>query len=132
MSASLKPTSSLPPAASLPPSPPTTGVTKPVSEVTLDEGHRLPDVKTLQNAVKLSIVEDKPIMMDYWTGSLDKSVMIGIRNDGQKMLIKNNDEYTSYINKVYRINGTDYIIMTENSIYLVDISIPTKKVSFDA
>lgn len=102
------------------------------SEVTLEEGHRLPDIKTLQNAVKLAIVEDKPVMMDYWTGSLDKSVMIGIREDGQKMLIKNAEEYTSYISKVYRINGTDYIVMTENSIYIVDINIPTKKVSFDA
>ena len=37
------------------------------NEVTLDEGHRLPEIKTLQNAAKLSIVEDRPIMMDYWT-----------------------------------------------------------------
>jgi D-aminopeptidase len=100
-------------------------------EVTLDEGHRLPDVKTLQNAAKLSIVEDKPIMMDYWTSSLDKTVMIGIREDGKKMLIKSTEEYTSYIEKVYRINGKDYIIMTENSLYLVDTGIPSKKVSFD-
>jgi hypothetical protein len=121
--------------ANLPPTPSvpvTNGGVKPTTEVILDEGHRLPDIKTLQNAVKLAIVEDKPVMMDYWTGSLDKSVMIGIREDGQKMLIKNSEEYTSYINKVYRINGTDYIIMTENSIYLVDMQIPTKKVSFDA
>jgi hypothetical protein len=101
------------------------------SEVTLDEGHRLPEVKTLQNASKLSIVEDRPIMMDYWTDSIDKSVMIGIKEDGKKMLIKNPEEYTSYIEKVYRINGKDYIIMTENSIYLVDAEIPSKKVSFD-
>jgi hypothetical protein len=47
------------------------------------------------------------------------------------MLIKNPEEYTSYIEKVYRINGKDYIIMTENSIYLVDAEIPSKKVSFD-
>jgi D-aminopeptidase len=100
-------------------------------EVTLEEGHRLPDVKTLQNAAKLSIVEDKPIMMDYWTSSLDKTVMIGIRDDGKKMLIKSTEEYTSYIEKVYRINGKDYIIMTENSLYIVDTGIPSKKVSFD-
>ena len=91
----------------------------------------MPDVKTLQNAAKLSIVEDKPIMMDYWTSSLDKTVMIGIREDGKKMLIKSTEEYTSYIEKVYRINGKDYIIMTENSLYLVDTGIPSKKVSFD-
>jgi hypothetical protein len=104
----------------------------PSTEVTLDEGHRLPDIKTLQNAAKLSIVEDRPIMMDYWTNSLEKSVMIGIRDDGKKMLIKSTDEYTSYIEKVFRIAGKDYIIMTENSIYIVDMGIPTKRVSFEA
>jgi len=31
------------------------------------DGYRLPEATTLQHAVKLSIVEDKPIMMDYWT-----------------------------------------------------------------
>jgi hypothetical protein len=100
-------------------------------EVTLDEGHRLPEIKTLQNAAKLSIVEDRPIMLDYWTNSIDKSVMIGIKEDGKKMLIKNTEEYTSYIEKIFRINGKDYIIMTENSIYVVDAEIPSKKVSMD-
>ena len=113
-----------------PPVPPsTTSATG--GEVTLDEGHRLPDIKTLQNAAKLSIVEDKPIILDYWVQSIDKSVMIGIREDGKKMLIKSTEEYTSYIEKVYRIAGKDYIIMTENSIYVVDINIPTRKVSID-
>ena len=101
------------------------------NECSLDEGHRLPETKTLQNAAKLSIVEDRPILMDYWTSSIDKTVMIGIREDGKKMLIKNSEEYTSYIEKVFRINGKDYIIMTENSIYLVDGAIPSKRVSFD-
>ena len=108
----------------LPPPPPN-------AEVSLDEGHRLPDIKTLQNAAKLSIVEDKPILLDYWTASLDKTVMIGIREDGKKMLIRNTEEYTSYIEKVYRIAGKDYIIMTENSIYIVDLNIPTRRVSID-
>lgn len=112
--------------ANMPPTPPTAS-----GEVILDEGHRLPDGKTLQNAAKLSIVEDKPIVMDYWVQSIDKSVMIGIREDGKKMLIKSTEEYTSYIEKVYRIAGKDYIIMTENSIYIVDINIPTRKVSID-
>jgi hypothetical protein len=119
----------------LPPAPPTTAT--PITsapgqgEAVLEDGHRLPDIKTLQNAAKLSIVEDRPIIMDYWTQSLDKSVMIGIREDGKKMLIKSTEEYTSYIEKVYRIAGKDYIIMTENSIYVVDINIPTRRVSLD-
>jgi hypothetical protein len=101
-------------------------------EVVLDEGHRLPETKTLQNAAKLAIIEDRPIIMDYWTDSIDKKVNIGIRADGKKMLIKSAEEYTSYIEKVYRINGKDFIIITENSIYLVDAGIASKSVSMDA
>jgi hypothetical protein len=93
--------------------------------------YKLPGDTTLQHASKLSIVEDKPILLDYWTSSLDKAVMIGIREDGKKMLIRNTEEYTSYIEKVYRIAGKDYIIMTENSIYIVDLNIPTRRVSID-
>ena len=39
------------------------------------EEYRLPEVNTLTHATKLAIVEDKPIMMDYWKGSLDKTVV---------------------------------------------------------
>ena len=102
-----------------------------VNEVSLDEGHRLPNDKTLQNAAKLSIVEERPVMMDYWTDSLDKKVMIGVRNDEKKMLIRSEEEYTSYVEKIFRINNKDFIIMTENSIYIVDKDIPTKKISFN-
>jgi len=106
-------------------------VPEPSQEITLETGHRLPDLKTLQNAAKISISQDRPILMDYWSNSIDKTVMIGIRSDNKKMLIKNAEEYTSYIEKVYRINNTDFIILTENSIYLVDANIPHKRVSFD-
>ena len=99
-------------------------------EISLEQGHRLPEVKTLLNAAKLSIVEDRPIMMDYWTNSIDKTVMIGIKDD-KKMLIKNTEEYTSYVENIYRINEKDYIVVTENSIYLVDAKLPVKKVSFE-
>jgi hypothetical protein len=40
--------------------------------------YRLPSNVCLTHAMKLAIVEDKPIMMDYWTASLDKSVIIGV------------------------------------------------------
>lgn len=91
-------------------------------------GYRLPDVTTLQNAVKFSIIEDKPILMDYWTNSLDKTVLIGIKKDGEKLLVKSGEEYTSPIAKIYKI-GREYIIITENSIYIVDVEIPTKGIS---
>ena len=95
---------------------------------TTQSGHRLPENSTLQHAVKLSIVEDKPLMMDYWTHSLDKSVLIGVKENNEKLLVKSEEEYTSPIGKIYKV-GKEYIIMTENSIYLVDVEIPTKRIS---
>jgi len=91
-------------------------------------GCRLPDNTTLQHALKLSIVEDKPIMLDYWTSSLDKTVLIGVKENQEKLLVKSEDEYTSPIAKIYKV-GMEYIIVTENSIYLVDVNIPTKRIS---
>lgn len=95
---------------------------------TTENGYRLPENATLQHAAKLAIVEDKPILMDYWTASLDKSALIGVKADNEKLLVKNDEEYTSPIAKIFKV-GKEYIIMTENSIYLVDVAIPTKRVS---
>jgi hypothetical protein len=92
------------------------------------DGYRLPETTTLQHAVKLSIVEDKPIMMDYWTDSIERTVLIGVKDTQEKLLVKNEEEYTSPISKIYKV-GKEYIIMTENSIYLVDVQIPTKRIS---
>jgi len=92
------------------------------------DGYRLPETNTLQHAVKLSIVEDKPVMMDYWTNSLEKKVLIGVKESQEKLLVKSEDEYTSPISKIYKV-GKEYIIITENSIYIVDVEIPTKKIS---
>jgi hypothetical protein len=91
-------------------------------------GYRLPTDVTLQHACKLAIVEDKPILLDYWTNSLDKKALIGIRENGEKLLVKNEEEYTSPIAKFYK-SGTDFIIITENSIYIVSAEIPTRKIS---
>ena len=96
--------------------------------LTVPNGYRLPENKTLQHAVKLAIVEDKPIMLDYWTNSLDKSVLIGVKENNEKLLVKSEEEYTSPISKIYKVE-TEYIIVTENSIYLVDTGIPTKRIS---
>jgi len=85
------------------------------------------DVEDRHQAVA-GFLEDKPIMMDYWTNSLDKSVLIGVKENQEKLLVKSEEEYTSPISKIYKV-GTDYIIVTENSIYLVDVNIPTKRIS---
>jgi hypothetical protein len=93
---------------------------------------RLPDAITMQNAVKLAISEDKPIMMDYWVNSLEQKVVIGIKNipgqEQERLLVKNEEEYTSPIAKIFKSAG-DYIIMTENSIYVVDNQIKILKIT---
>ena len=43
------------------------------------------------------------------------------------MLVKNSEEYTSHIQKIYK-SGDDYIIMTENSIYIVSGDIQKRKI----
>jgi hypothetical protein len=93
-----------------------------------NENYRLPQGVTLQHCAKLSIVEDKPIMFDYWTSSCDKEVLIGVRDSGEKLLVKSADEYTSPISKIYKVE-TEFIIITENSIYIVSSDIDTKRVS---
>jgi len=90
--------------------------------------YRLPSNTTLQHAAKLSIVNDKPIMLDYWTKSVEKVVLIGVKGDGEKLLVKSEDEYTSPVAKIYKVDG-DYIIETENSLYLVDAAISHKRIS---
>lgn len=95
---------------------------------TTDSGYRLPTQTTLYHAAKIGIVEDKPIMMDYWTHSIDKTVAIGVKDNNEKLLVKSDEEYTSPISKIFKI-GQEYIIQTENSIYLVDLKIPTKRIT---
>lgn len=101
---------------------------QPATAPTTPNGYRLPESTTMQHAAKLAIVEDKPIMFDYWTSSLDKSVIIGVKESQEKLLVKSEEEYTSPISKIYKV-ATEYIIVTENSIYLVDSSIATKRIS---
>ena len=88
----------------------------------------MPSSNTLQHAVKIGVVEDKPILVDYWTSSCDKEVLIGVRENGEKLLVKSEEEYTSPISRIYKVNE-EYIIVTENSIYLVSASIDTKRIS---
>jgi len=102
--------------------------TAPTSAPTQSPSYKLPGDITLQHASKLAIVEDKPIMLDYWTHSLDKKALIGVRETGEKLLVKSEEEYTSPISKFYK-SANDYIVITENSIYIVSADIPTRKIS---
>jgi hypothetical protein len=103
---------------------------KSTAVVAATTGPRLPHAETLSHAIKLSMKEDKPIMMDYWGHSIEKSVLIGVKENKEKLLVKSEEEYTSPIANIYKVGGgLDFIIITENSIYLVDAGIPTKRIS---
>lgn len=100
------------------------------SQVSEENNYRLPSDITLKHAAKLAIVEDKPILLDYWTSSLDKKALIGVRDNQEKILVKSEEEYTSTISKFYKSkSGNEYIIITENSIYIVSSEIPTRRIS---
>ena len=90
--------------------------------------YKLPSNTTLQHVSKLAIIEDKPVMLDYWAGSCDKEVLIGVRESGEKLIVKSEDEYTSPISKIYKV-ATEYIIVTENSIYVISADVDTKRIS---
>lgn len=86
----------------------------------------LPSANVLLRAAQVSIDEDKPIYFDYYRDSLEKKCCIGVQGT-TKYLVKTNDEYTSTIQSVFKCE-TCYIVMTENSLYIVDSSIPIKRV----
>ena len=98
-----------------------------MSEENLQQ-YKLPCSDCLQHCAKLAVVEDKPIMFDYWTDSQEGKCLIGVKDDNEKLLVKSEDEYTSPITKIYKV-GTEYIISTENSLYVVSADIPNKKIS---
>ena len=88
----------------------------------------LPTQKTPMNAAKFAMMDDMPIMLDYWSDSMQNQVFIGIKDNQEKLLVKSEEEYTSNIKKIFKVES-DYIIMTENSIYIVSTTIATRKVS---
>ena len=89
---------------------------------------RMPSDNTFQHAAKIAIAEDKPILLDYWKLSLAKESFIGVKEDDEKLLVKNAEEYTSPVAKIFECDN-EYLIVTENSIYLVDKDLPTKRIS---
>lgn len=107
---------------------PSTNAPTPSSNASSMSNIRLPSDLTSQHASKLAIVEDKPIMLDYWVSSLEKKALIGVRENGEKLLVKSAEEYTSPIAKFYK-SATEYIIITENSIYIVSADIQTRKIT---
>ena len=88
----------------------------------------LPNIDIWDRVTKIALTEDKPIKLDYWLDSLENRVIIGVRENSEKLLVKSEDEYTSPIEKIYKLNDI-YILCTENSIYITKSTIQSKRIS---
>jgi hypothetical protein len=86
----------------------------------------LPPATVLLRAAQISLDDDRPILLDYWTDSRDKKCCIGVK-DNAKYLVKNESEYTSTVQNIFRIDGC-FIVLTENSLYIVSQDIPVRKI----
>ncbi len=88
----------------------------------------LPSVTTLVHAARLAIKEDKPVLFDYFMDTYGGKAFMGEDTDTkEKMLVKSSDEFTSLIQKVYKVQE-DFIVMTENSIYVVSGKIQKRRI----
>jgi hypothetical protein len=96
----------------------------------------LPSDKVRTHAFKLACDRDKAMHMDYYRETRAGSAFLGEDKDTkEKILVKNAEEYTSPVTKMYKVAETadpskfDYIIETENSIYIVSGNIKKKEIS---
>jgi hypothetical protein len=105
--------------------PTSSGPTAPATEV-------LPTPQALMQAAKLAMQQDKPILLDYYADSLVNKAFLGEdKETSEKMLVKSNDEFTSLIQKVYKV-GDEFIVITENSIYLVSAKMQKRRIQAPA
>lgn len=89
----------------------------------------IPSATTLLQAAKISIEQDRPIMLDYFRQTANGTAFLGEDPDTKdKILVKSKEEFTSMIKKLYKA-GDDFIILTENSLYIVSGKIQKRKVN---
>jgi hypothetical protein len=87
----------------------------------------LPPASVLLRAAQLAIDDDKPVYLDYFRDSVEKTCCVGVQPDNTKYLVKSDSEYTSTIQNIFKCE-TCYIVSTENSLYIVSTDIPVKKI----
>ena len=88
-----------------------------------------PAPTTLLQAAKLAIEQDRAIMLDYYRQTANGTAFLGEDPETkERILVKSKDEFTSLIKKLYKV-GEDFIILTENSLYVVSGKIQKRKVN---
>jgi hypothetical protein len=108
---------------------PTTAVAPSVPSATLASELDTPSDKTLLHAARIAIEQDKPIMLDYYLDTKEGRAFLGedaVTKD--KMLVRSEEEYTSLIQKIFKVKD-DFIVITENSLYIVSGSIKKKSIT---
>lgn len=89
----------------------------------------LPSATTLLQAAKIAIKEDRAILLDYFVQTANGTAFLGEDpTTKERILVKSKEEFTSLIKKLYK-SGDDFIILTENSIYIVSGKIQKRKVN---
>ena len=89
----------------------------------------LPSAQTMIQASKLAIEQDRAIMLDYYRQTAAGTAFLGEDpTTKEKILVKSKDEFTSLIKKLFKV-GEDFIILTENSLYVVSGKIQKRKVN---
>ena len=87
------------------------------------ESSKLPLNETLQKAAEISMKEDKPICLDYFMLSITALCCIARDKLGNKVLFKNDTEFTSPLLHMFKVEATkdysEYIFETQNSVYVV-------------
>jgi hypothetical protein len=88
-----------------------------------------PTPQTLVQAAKLAMEQDRAIMLDYYVDTAQGKAFLG--EDGatkERVLVKSKEEFTSLIKKLYKV-GEDFIVLTENSLYIVSGKIQKRTVN---
>lgn len=93
-------------------------------------GLPLPSAETLVKAMKLSLKLAKPLDFYFYEESCRDGVCI--MHDGEDMVIyKNDDERTSPISKTFK-SEDQFIVITENTIYIISAQTPIRNLEEDA
>jgi len=88
-----------------------------------------PSAQILMQAAKIALEKDCPIMLDYFRQTASGTAFLGEDPETkERVLVKSKDEFTSLIKKLYKV-GDDFIILTENSLYVVSGKIQKRKVN---
>jgi hypothetical protein len=96
---------------------------------TANSTENLPGANTLLQSAKLAIEQDKAIMLDYYRETAAGTAFLGEDSETkERILVKSKEEFTSLVKKLYKV-GEDFIILTENSLYIVSGKIQKRKVN---